>query len=71
MNLTKICHTSANRRGAVRAFQSRIIAAISRRLQTEEIMPTEVQQFLVIHMEGPPVTSSDSSASPQVSYFIG
>lgn len=61
---------SANRRGAVRAFQSRIIAAISRRLQTEEIVATEVQQFLVVHMEGIPVITSGSSASPQVSYIL-
>lgn len=31
------CITLANRRGAVRAFQSRIIAAISRRLQTFQV----------------------------------
>ncbi|XP_037044327.1 large proline-rich protein BAG6 isoform X3 [Bradysia coprophila] len=59
-----------NRRGVVRALQSRVIQAIARRLQTfqritDEVAP-EVQEFLVIHLEGPPVTSSAaSSSSPQ------
>lgn len=70
MLIESLVHCLANRRGVVRALQSRIIQAISRRLQTfqritEEVAP-EVQQFLVIHLEGPPATPG-STTSPQVS----
>lgn len=33
---------------------------------TEEVAP-EVQQFLVIHLEGPPACTPGSTTSPQVS----
>lgn len=37
---------------------------------TDEMAP-EVQEFLVIHLEGPPVSASASSSSPQVRNLIG